>query len=352
MKNLRLVALLSSIALAACSVGTDPAAPSGDGEGEGGSTSSGTSTQTDTSTATSTSTSTDKTPLYVGLTVHLEGWPLDQQEVFDKYVANVRDYSQLARDYGLNFTWEARNLIAPSETFGDNVLLELQQAGDGVGVHADAGGNPKNTDLGKLTAEIAGVKKDLEALGVEVRHVSGICSHLDWVTAAIEAGYEATNGAVDYCLKSLPLDSQPPHVQACTNPSECHDVYPGDAQTRLHPWRMKDGSSWTTPDDNGQLLLLHSGGEIKCIAEHAAGEQSPTHCDFDQADVDEIKAQIDASIAMVDPDKMNQLHFVWSMGKAIDKDLLAQVFAHAKSKVDSGEVVWATVPELIDYAAD
>ncbi len=350
MNNFRLATLLTSIALAACSGAADPEGSSDTGGNGGGTTDATTSSAT--TTDTSTDTAPDKVPLYLGLTVHLEGWPLDQQDVFEKYAANVRDYSKLARDYGLHFTWEARNLIAPSKTFGDNILLELQQAGDGVGVHADAGGNPKTTELGQLTAEIAGVKKDLEALGVKVRHVSGICSHLDWVTAAIDAGYEATNGVVDYCLKSLPLASQPPHVQACTNPSECHDVYPNDAQTRMHPWRMSDGGTWTTPDAEGELLLLHSGGEIKCIAEHASGEQSPTHCDFDQADVDEIKAQIDDSIAMVDADKMNQLHFVWSMGKAVDKDLLAQVFAYAKSKVDAGDVVWATVPELIDYSAN
>lgn len=290
-------------------------------------------------------------PLYLALTVHLEGWPVEKKEAFQKYVGKIREYSDLTHTYGARFTWETQNLIEPSVTFDDNILHELQvERGDGVGVHADAGGNPSKPGLTQesFTDEIQAMKEAMEDLGVEVRHVSGICSHLDWVTAAIDAGYEASTGAVEYCLKSLPIDEQPPEVQSCSNPSQCHDPYPSEQAAKLQPWRVADGATWTTPTPAGGLLLMHSSGSLPCLAESATGGESKTKCEWDQADVDQAMAQLESALAARQSGKMNHFVFVWSFGQAIDPELLGQLLGKIQERVETGDIVWKTMPELAD----
>lgn len=290
------------------------------------------------------------TPLYMALTVHLEGWKIGDEALFNKYVAGIREYSDLTHQTDMPFTWETANLIKGIELHGDNILLELQaERGDAVGVHADLGGKVKpGYDQAAFAAEMAGQKTALEALGVTVRHVSGICSHLDWVTAALNAGYEATTATVEYCLKSLPEDQQPPHVLACDNPGKCHDPYPSDPAEKLHAWRAKDGSTWTTPSDEG-LILFHSSGALPCLAESAADPGSKTQCEWAQDDVDQAMTHIETALSLLDPSKMNQLIFVWSYGQAIDKALLSQLLQSIQVLVDEGKVVWTTLPGMIDH---
>jgi len=289
-------------------------------------------------------------PLYVALTVHLEGWSVMDEALFTQYVKKIREYSDLTHQYQMPFTWETANLTKGVEKHGDNILLELQaERGDGVGVHADLGGSQKpGFDQAKFMADMQKQKTGMEALGVEVRHVSGICSHLDWVTAAREVGYEATTATVEYCLKSLPEDQQSPEILACDNPSKCHDPYPSDPAEKLHAWRAESGSNWTTPSEEG-LILFHSSGSLPCLAESAADPDSHTNCTWDQDDVDQAITHIETALSLRDPSKMNQLVFVWSFGQAINKDLLKQLLEGIQTHVDSGNVVWTTLPGMIDH---
>jgi hypothetical protein len=52
----------------------------------------------------------------------------------------------------------------------------------GVGVHADIGGQ-RNYKCQRFAADLRAEKEQLESLEVTVRHVSGICSHCNGVTA-------------------------------------------------------------------------------------------------------------------------------------------------------------------------
>jgi len=290
-------------------------------------------------------------PLQLALAVHLEGWPLKNKEMFDGYVAKIRAYSDLTHEHGAVFTWETANLIDASVKYDDNILYELQAVrGDGVGVHADLGGNPNKPghSLEQFTNEMAAMKDGMELLGVNTRHVSGICSDLDWVTAAIDAGFEATTGTVEYCLKSLPESLQPDDILSCTNPSQCHDPYPSDPADRLVPWRAADGASWINPDPDGGLALFHSAGSLPCLAEHADTADSPTKCEWNQLDVDQAIIELDQAIALRQPGQMNHLVFVWSFGQAIDAELLAQLLSRIQDRVAAGDVQWKTMPDLID----
>jgi hypothetical protein len=293
--------------------------------------------------------------VYLTVTVHLEGWQVEQPEVFTQYAAKIREYSDFTRLHGATFTWETANLIEPCFS-SDNLLYELQHTRhDGVGVHADLGG--RATELGytqlQFNTELAQMKRDMEALGVTVVHVSGICSELDWIDAAISAGFKGVTGTVEYCLKSLAPEELPSgyeDVATCTNPSECHDPYPGDPLERLLPYRVSSGTDWTTPDPGGRLILFHSSGAVPCLYESAqTGGGSHTRCVFDQEDITQALSEIDFAVQHADPTKLNTIIFTWSIGSLPPMPLLGDLLdAVKKQYVDTRKVVWKTLPEMIE----
>ena len=293
-------------------------------------------------------------PLHLALTIHLEGWGLSNEAQFDQYVKKIREYSDLSHKYGAYFTWEAANLIQPSVDYGDNILLELQsERKDGVGVHADLGGNADKKGLSQAEFQAEMQDQKTAMLGVKVRHVSGICSSLDWVDAAAQVGYEGVTGIVEYCLKALDEGNLPAgyeHIATCTGPADCHDTYPSDAKQKLQPWLASTGSDWVTHDPTGKVALLSTNGTLPCLAEIAANPGgSQTKCTWAQDDVDQGIKLLDFAIENRDPKLMNQMIFVWSFGQAIDPVLLEQLLSKIKTDyVDKGLVVWKTMPQLID----
>ena len=298
--------------------------------------------------ADSTSPSPEELPkLHLAIAVHLEGWNLMNPEVFSNYVEKIRSYAQLANSYGAHLSWEARNLIAPSQNFGDNILAELITVnGDTVGLHADIGGPVQNgppwNDM-SFQAKLVELKQDMSALGISSTSLSGQCSDVDWVTGAVNAGFNVVSGIVDYCLKSLPLEAQSPEIQQCTNPADCHGVYPKDPTKRMHPWLAKDGNTWTTHDPSGELLIVPSNGSLVCLKENDSEEDSHTHCAFDEQDVSLALEQINSSLTRLDPDQLNTQLYVWSFGDALDVALFESFFQQVKALVDAGKVVWTTV---------
>ena len=329
---------------------TQPEKPCGDGVCDGPE--NGDNCPEDCPAPTQATLSTGMPPLFVGLSVHLEGYDLGNsqigynQELYQRYSQSILEYSDLANEYGLPITWETANLISPSGALEPNILLELYQRGDGVGIHADLGGKMSAGEVGKLTIGLRQLRQEMASLGVPVSHVSGVCSAADWVSASLDAGFEAVTGVVEYCLKALPLDEQPSNVQACTSPAECQDPYPGAIPELLHPWQAQTGSIWTTPADEG-LLIVPTAGEIKCMHESLIEPGSYTHCEMTSEDVDAVLKVIADALAVRDPSQVNQVFFVWSFGSAIDHDILRSLFAGIKTHVDAGEVVWQTLPELI-----
>ena len=294
-------------------------------------------------------------PLYIGLSVHLEGYPLGNsqtgynREVYARYSERILTYSSLAREYDMPLTWETANLIGPSATFEPNVLKELYERGDGVGIHADLGGDPDlSSDQRAFSFQLRRLKAEMEEMGIPVVHASGICSELDWVTVARRAGFEATSGAVNYCLRSLPLDRQPADVRDCEGPGDgiCHDPYPGQLPEAMHPWRAADGSDWTTPADEG-LLIVPTLGTIHGLSEAVSSSGSHTHNEMTEDDIDVALQLIKDALAARDARQVNAFFFVWSFGQAVEEQLLRDFFSELQPYVASGDVIWQTMPELI-----
>jgi len=134
--------------------------------------------------------------LYLGIMVHLEGWDdARNQTRFERHVQLMREYASLFEKYGAKLTWESKEVTDGILRWGDNVLLEMEQRGHGIGVHADIGGEQRY-DWRRFADDLRAKKEQLESLGVTVRHVSGIASQCDWVVrlAAAEGSFQTDDG--------------------------------------------------------------------------------------------------------------------------------------------------------------
>lgn len=286
-------------------------------------------------------------PIYLGIMVHLEGWrdEIVNEEMFDHHVRLIREYASLFETYGAKLTWESKETTEASIVWGDNVLKEMEQRGHGIGVHADLGGQ-LDYDCGKFDHDLR-IRKDLlESLGVSVRHASGIVSHCDWVTAMIDAGYEFTSGNVAYGVMSMPEALRPEEFRNCSSPYACHDVFPEALADRIHPWRMNNGTDWITHDPNGKLIMLPSSYGLACYSESAAGESCDQ--DFSKSDIDLFFEELDAAVTLRDPDQINMYYVSWSLGKALDSELMEEWLRRIVPYTQAGLVEWKTLPEMYD----
>ena len=175
--------------------------------------------------------------------------------------------------------------------------------------------------------------------------MSGICSTEDWVGAAIEAGYGGVSGVVEYCL--LSLDDIPEESADCPSPKDCHNPYPSDMEDKIHPWRTSDGRTWTTPDPEGELIVLPAATGLKCQAEKLI-EDSPTGCEFKADDLDLFFADLDEALALVDPTQLNTFKGTYSQGAALDLTLQEDWLMRLQPYLDDGSVQWATITEIMD----
>lgn len=285
--------------------------------------------------------------LYLGIMLHLEGWGDDRdQDKFEQHVRLIREYASLFETYGGKLTFESKEVTDGSIRWGDNVLLEMEQRGHGIGVHADIGGQ-SDYDCNRFVEDLRQERLQLESLGVTVRHVSGNTSHCDWVTATVQAGYLFTTGLVAYSVMSMPIDQRPLEYRDCQTPSRCHQVFPPDLEDRIHPWRASSGSDWLIHNPDGQLVILASSQGLTCIEEEFTLNDT-RGCTFASADIDYFIQELEKAIALSDPDQVNNFYLSWSLGSQIDKDLLEEWLERLQPYVLSGQVEWKTLPEMYD----
>jgi hypothetical protein len=288
-----------------------------------------------------------KPVVYLGLMVHLEGWKdHTDRDRFERHAELVRLYADLFERYGAKLTLESKEMTEGILTWGDNVLAEMENRGHGIGVHADIGGQ-RNYECANFVNDLRRERIQLEKLGVQVRHVSGNTSHCDWVEATIKAGYEFTTGNVAYSVMSMPPESRPEAYRDCPDPSHCHQTFPEALEDRLHPWRTSDGRAWLTHDPDGQLVILPSSQVLPCMAEEIEGGEF-RGCIFDDRDLELFEQELKRAIALADPEGFNQFYVAWSLGEPLDEQMTERWLKLVQPYVQSGEVVWATLPEIYD----
>jgi hypothetical protein len=290
----------------------------------------------------------DDAVLYIGIMVHLEGWDDEKDEgQFRRHAELVRETTDLFESYGAVLTWESKELTDGSIRWGDNVLLEMQQRGHGVGVHADIGGQ-RNYACRRFADDLRAEKAQLESLGVRVIHVSGTVSHCDWVTASLEAGFQFTTGVVAYGLMSIPEAMRPAQYRECDSPAVCHHAYPPDLADRLTPWRAESGEDWITPIADGGLVIIPSGGGLACMAEERASTESATRCEFTEEDIAASIRELEEAVSDVEAGRVNTYYVSWSLGNPLDPGLLAEWLGAIQPYVQSGQVQWVSLVDMYE----
>ena len=279
--------------------------------------------------------------LYIGLMIHLEAHPSTTRTEHEAYRDEIMNYAELFDEFEAKPTWEAKEPIVDCIRYNDPYLKVLENRGHGVGVHADLGGNPE-VDLTQeqMASELAEKRIELAWQGVSVRHVSGICSHLDWVHAAMDAGYEFVTGVVDYCAQSI---SPVPEAYAhCTSAGECHDPYGSTMADRMHPWRART-SNWTQPDPDGDLIILPSATVGLPHLEPDTGVARLT-----MGDVNQYMINLEEALTLVEPGQVNTFFLLWSYGPALNPAVMREWLTRIEPYVAEGKVAWKTLPEMVD----
>jgi len=294
--------------------------------------------------------------LYVGFMIHLEGRENQvtgevSEEVFERWANAAEELATMLEEYGAKGTFEARSeFVLASEEYEDNILAELYNSGHGIGVHADKGGPDyiKNDyTQEEFTNDLLIMREDLERIsGLDIRHVSGICSELDWVNAALDAGYEFTTGGVMMCGNSLSTESL---VKADLTKKDLienfHDPLPGSVEERIHIWRTDDSSDWLTSSDEGLAILSGDGG-IEGLYENSYGTEGYY---LESNDVDTYIEILEESLEHSSADEVNILYVALSIGNGMDDEDVAREWLEAiEPYVEEGKVEWKTLPEMYD----
>ena len=294
-------------------------------------------------------------PVLLTITLHLENKTFDAA-----YFASLDAFAATFEAHGGRLTFEPRDQVVTAAA-GPPVLFDwkaLEARGHSIGSHAAIGGT-QTTPLDTFTAQ-AKMRHDHLAPYVDrLDHISGNCGAVDWVTGVVAAGFKATTAATVLCLYSMdPADWPDPYKDlACAGPTDpvCHQSYPEDLPARMHPWRAKSGADWLTDDPAGQLVVIPGSGTLPCLAEEAnnPGGTLPS-CTLTAEDVTLALADLDAAIALADPDLVNTFYWVWGSWAITpaEQPVLEDFLAAVDERVAAGTVQWASVGGILDaYAA-
>jgi len=294
--------------------------------------------------------------VYLGLMIHLEGWEEPDGSVDEiKYYAwtdRAKELATVLEEYDAKGTFEAHHeLVLASELYGDDTLNELYGRGHGIGVHADLGGPGSKFEgytTEDMTSDMEEMRVDMERItGLDIRHVSGICSEVDWVQAALDAGYEFTTGGVMMCGLSLDEKNIPAGYTRKDFLEDYHGILPDSVEERLHPWRAATGTDWLTPAEEG-LVILASDGVIEGMYEQYGGNSGHMTDQFNQDDIDQFISSLEESISLSRSDRVNQMYVAVSIGNGMDESVTRDWLEAIEPYVESGQVEWKTLPEIYD----
>lgn len=288
-----------------------------------------------------------ETQLHLGLSVHLEAWEVEDPQVRATYLQLIDQLAEAAEAEGLGVSWEVgAGLVAVDDPQVDALLRELEDRGHEVGVHADLGGDPTDgLSQEAFATALRERRDDLLDAGVQADHVSGICSHLDWVAAAQQAGFTVNAGMVRYCLQSLDPALAPVDLSDCTSAAECHDLWPPSPPANMLPWRADDGDSWILAQPTGGLLLVPEADGLACASETLAGEGDGA-CTFDSDDADALGALVDQARQQLEPGEVGAWRVATSLGPEPDRQAWGAFMAAAAEVTQQEGVSWSTTRQL------
>jgi len=289
--------------------------------------------------------------LVFNLSLHLEGTHWYQDGSFELYAGELERLAGAVEGVGGRLTCEARAITEASLDRDDDTLARLLERGHAVGSHSDLWGRGDGgSDYQQAVDVLVDDRRQLRALGIDARHLSGACTDLDWVGAAVEAGYTSIGGMVAWCAKTLDDDLRPPGIDACESPVDCHDAFLYFPD-RLQPWRVSSAARWTEEDPNGAIILIPEATVLGCNHEQVT-EPDGTDCTFDEEDLPLFFADLDRALSLAKPDDLNVFSVAWSMGAIPDEQVFAQWLSRMEPYIDDGRVTWAGADYIVERFRD
>lgn len=291
--------------------------------------------------------------VYVGFSVHLEGWDLSREQVLLDYLQEIDALAALFEERGARLNLEGGTVVLKAAELGDPTLGELARRGHAVTVHLDLAQGTDREGYRQMVDTLVRFREALEDLGVDPSHTSGVCSEVDWVSAVSEAGFDAVAGATLWCARALDPALQPPELAGCEAPSECHWPWPEAPEQRLHPWAMGGGADWIHPDPDGPVVMIPTGTGLDCNEEVLA-DPNAVDCALGDGDLALWLEHLDAAVAESRASgELTVLRGTWSMGDVQPHGALERWLEALEPYLDDGRAGWATVPQLAGrYRAD
>ena len=149
-----------------------------------------------------------------------------------------------------------------------------------------------------------------------------------------------------WCAMELADDLRPPVLDDCRNPTDCHGHFLSFEQS-LKPWPTSSTERWSERNPEGDFVIVPAGTGMTCNAESA--DASSGHCAFTEEDIDIYFEDLEAALALAEPDDSKILSATWSMGEQPPEALFELWLERMDPYVARGEVGWATVPEIVDW---
>ena len=295
----------------------------------------------------------------IGLSVHVEGWRTEvrDRDQYEAHVANLETLAAAAEAHDAVLTFELGPTFveATAAWGGGDLLASFADRGHTIAVHADVGGDPEQfATTDEFTAELVAQRAAVEALvpGIEVTHVTGICSADPWVEAALAAGFETTAGLVEYCAMSLdPADLPEGVTQDCASPVACHGEPPRAYDQTSWVWWADSSAHWLTPADDGLLLVAGGGAGPVCASEAASGVTVGAEgCTGDDEDLALTSDALADGTDDLDADHTSVVWFTWSVGTPVDEEYAEEWFSMVERSTADGSLTWSSPTEVLAAA--
>jgi hypothetical protein len=290
-------------------------------------------------------------PLYLTTMTHMEGEFKDDelQKLFELHVEQLEYGMDLAEEYGAILTIETEKPFARANTvWNRNFMKEIWTRGHGVGTHCDIGfGKTAPKTFEDFVNALKENKALVDALVGEENNkgCSGAGGQLDWVLAALEAGFNYIDGVVGMHYLSMPLENRPEGwTDEYIHSTAYHENAPVDLEDRIHPIRMANATDFEEDEEGELVLLAGSLGRLDRMAEEAAGEECKTECVFNEADVDIAIKKIREAAALHDTSSVGKVD-VYLPANNFDPEnetVLRYFFSEAAKLAEEGMVEWAS----------
>lgn len=295
-------------------------------------------------------------PLYFSTMTHLEGgWTqaTESQFFFDRQAKYLRQAYEYAEQYGAVLTIESEIPMAEAMIkWGDNLLQEALDRGQGVGTHCDISPSSKMSDL-ELIQEFTLRKSAVDALVDPSENLgcAGGGGLGDWYVGAVGAGFSYLDGIVGFHYLAIPVSQRPSGWDNRKILSEYyHYGAPVEDEKQYYPFFISQVGFEEDPDGD---LLVSAGdiGAIQSIAELDGKEGWEGECDgeclFNREDVDVLVERIRTFAQNRDTSRVGKIQ-VYIATHYFDDSDMEYFFEAMETLQNEGVMEWASQKEVYE----